>query len=361
MRKRCLLPPPAISIIGGSIVTCSGNLSTGVNLANGAGPFQVLNVGDLTADIAPASGIAGIEFSSNGSVELNVDPGPFGIFATDANAIFASSNTGAVTIASTADISTTGNGATAIQGAVQNSLLTITSSGNIATSGNNAFGIAAGTVYGDIIVNSTGDIATSGTFSAGINVGSIGAIGHHARRHHDQLVGRHRTTGIDAIGINASTVYGPVTINSTGNIAVSGTAAIGINVQTQGDVQITSIGNIAAGPDSSVGILALSQSATVTDHLLRRHRDRRQTGIGIYASAERRPPSVHTATSPRSATTRPVSRRRATPAPESFRPETSELTVPLARGHHRLWVRRRCGWLQATSRRRAQAPTASMS
>ena len=37
-------------------------------------PLQVLNVHNLTANIAPASGVSGIEFTSNGSVELNVDP-----------------------------------------------------------------------------------------------------------------------------------------------------------------------------------------------------------------------------------------------------------------------------------------------
>ena len=43
-------PPPCnqISGIAGSIVTCSGDVSSGVSLSNGSGPFEVLNVGNLT-------------------------------------------------------------------------------------------------------------------------------------------------------------------------------------------------------------------------------------------------------------------------------------------------------------------------
>ena len=176
---------------------------------NAGGPYQVLNVHNLTTNIAPASGVDGVLFTSNGAVELNVDTGPFAILATDANGIFAASNGGPVTINSTADIVTTGGSAVGIQGSAQNALLTITSSGNIATSGNNAFGIAAGTIQGDIIVNFD-------------------------RRHRDvrHVLRRHqrrdasalpaprkapsrstrpatsRPTGDNAIGINASAVYG---------------------------------------------------------------------------------------------------------------------------------------------------------
>ncbi len=282
--------PPAspcnqISGIGGSIVTCSGNLSTGVSLPNGAGPFQVLNVGGLTADIAPASGITGIEFTSNGSVELNVDTGPFSIVATDANGIFASSNGGAVTITSTADITTTGSGAIGIQGSVQSAPLTIVSSGSISTSGNNAFGIAGGSVYGDITVTSTGDISTTGTFSAGINVGSIGTLGTTQGAITINSSGLITTTGTSAIGINVSSVYAPITINSSGDIVVSGAASIGINAQTQGDVTITSLGDITAGPNSSVAILALSQSGDVIIKSSGDISTAGMTGIGIYARA----------------------------------------------------------------------------
>ena len=268
-----------------TIVTCTGDQSGGVLLNNGGGTYTILNVNNLTTNIAPASGVVGVEFDSNGAVTLNVNPGPFAIITTDAIGIFAVSNTNTVTVNSTADISTSGSGATALQASGQNALVSITSSGNIATSGNNAFGIVAGTVYGDVIINSSSNIATTGTFSAGINVGTIGHLGTNDGAITIRSTGNITTSGSSAIGINAATVYGPVDITSSGNIAVSGAASIGINAQTQGDVRITSTGNIASGPDSSVGILALSQSGSVLITSTGDVATAGQTGIGIYARA----------------------------------------------------------------------------
>jgi len=289
VRAQTVPPAPpcnTISGISGSIVTCSGNLSTGVDLPNAGGPFQVLNVGNLTTDIAPASGVTGVLFTSNGAVELNVDTGPFAIRTTDGDGIFAASNGGTVAINSTADIVTTGGGAVGILGSGQNALLTITSSGDIATSGNNAFGIAAGTTQGDISVVSTGDIATSGTFSAGINVGTIGSFGTTQGAITIYSSGDIATSGGSAIGINASTVYGPIDITSVGNVAVSGAASIGINAQSQGDVTITTFGDVAAGPDSSVGILALSQSGDVYITTYGMVTTAGNVAPGIYARAD---------------------------------------------------------------------------
>jgi hypothetical protein len=242
--------PPCNTISGttGSIVTCTGDVSTGVNLPNAAGPFQVLNINNLTADIAPASGVTGISFTSNGPVEVNVNPGPFTIRTTDADGIFAATNAGTVTVNSTADIITTGGGAVGILASGQNDLLTITSSGGISTSGNNAFGIAAGTVYGDVNVTSTGNITTTGTFAAGINVGTIGTAGTMQGAITIFSSGDIETSGNSSIGINAATVYGPIDVTSLSDITVLGTASIGINAQSQGDIRIASLGDIATGP-----------------------------------------------------------------------------------------------------------------
>jgi uncharacterized protein with beta-barrel porin domain len=261
---RAAPPINCTSDLSGTIVTCTGDQSAGVDLPNGGGTYTTLNVNNLTTDIQPAAGVTGIIFTSNGAVQLNVDPGPFAILATDANGIFASSNGAPVSIRSTADIVTTGGSATGLQGSGQNALLTITSSGNIATSGNNAFGIAAGTVYGDIIVNSSGNIATSGTFAAGINVGTIGEPGTTEGAITINSSGNIATSGSSAIGINAASVYGPIEITSFGDVAVSGTASIGINAQTQGDVRISSTGMVTTGPSGGTAISALSQDGSVT-------------------------------------------------------------------------------------------------
>ncbi len=49
---------------GGTAVTCTGNVSTGVLLTNGAGPYSVLNVNNLTTNITPAPGITGSSSSA---------------------------------------------------------------------------------------------------------------------------------------------------------------------------------------------------------------------------------------------------------------------------------------------------------
>ncbi len=118
---RAAPPTGCTSDLSGTIVTCSGDQSAGVLLSNGGGTYTTLNVNNLTTNITPATGVTGVEFNSNGAVELNVDTGPFAIFATDANGIFASSNGGSVSINSTADIVTTGGSATGVQGSAQNS------------------------------------------------------------------------------------------------------------------------------------------------------------------------------------------------------------------------------------------------
>ncbi|MGZ5919062.1 MAG: hypothetical protein ACXWJV_04615, partial [Hyphomicrobium sp.] len=232
-----------------TIVTCTGDQSAGVPLNNGGGTYTILNVNNLTTNIAPASGVTGVEFTSNGAVEINVHPGPFAIITTDANGIFAASNTSTVTVNSTADISTSGGSATGIQASGQNALMSIKSSGNIATSGNNAFGIAAGAIYGPVTVISSGNIATSGTFSAGINVGTIGQFGTDNGAITIRSTGNIATSGANAIGLNAASVYGAIDITSSGNVAVSGAGSIGINAQTQGAVRIISSGDTATQGD----------------------------------------------------------------------------------------------------------------
>lgn len=251
--------PPAspcnqISGSSGEIVTCSGDVSSGVDLQNGGGPYQVLNIEDLSANIAPATGVTGITFTSNGSVELNVTPGAFAIRATDADGIFAASNAGPVTVYSTADIFTSGGSATGVQVSGQNDLVSVISSGTITTSGNNAFGIAAGSIDGDAYVNSSGNISTSGTFAAGINVGTIGQSGTSFGAITIISTGDVTTSGNSAIGINAASVFGPIDITSLGKIVTSGSSSIGINAQTQGDVGAQSSGQIVTNGDGSVGI-----------------------------------------------------------------------------------------------------------
>jgi hypothetical protein len=72
-----------------------------------------LDVNNLTQAIAPASGTAGISFSSAGAVSINSNTGTFGITTSNANGIYANGSL-AVTVTSTGNITTTGNYATGI-------------------------------------------------------------------------------------------------------------------------------------------------------------------------------------------------------------------------------------------------------
>ena len=99
--------------VSGSTVTCSGDVQTGVLLDTLPPPFTGLNVNNLTTNITPLSGVAGVEFTSSGVVTLNVITGPFQIFTDGASGIFAGEL--GVTIVSTADITTTGDDAVGIR------------------------------------------------------------------------------------------------------------------------------------------------------------------------------------------------------------------------------------------------------
>ncbi len=139
---------------GGTTVTCTGNVSTGVLLNNGGGPYTTLNVNTLTANITPGANVDGITFTSNGAVTINTDTGTYNIQATGASAdgIYASSTNSTVTINSNGDVSSDGGaiGANTNAGAIS-----VTSVGNL---NGNSSGINLTTASGAITVDSTGDV-----------------------------------------------------------------------------------------------------------------------------------------------------------------------------------------------------------
>ncbi len=69
--------PPCHSIVG-TTVNCSGNLASGIAAGD---PFTVLNVNALDRNIAPATGVNGINFSSSGPLTINADTGQFSILS----------------------------------------------------------------------------------------------------------------------------------------------------------------------------------------------------------------------------------------------------------------------------------------
>ena len=224
-------------------------------LSNGGGPYSVLNINNLTTNITPLSGVAGVEFTSSGEVTLNVATGPFQIITDGASGIFAGGL--GVTIVSTANITTTGDDAVGI-GAGSNAALSIVSLGNISTSGANAHGIfASATPNGDITITSIGNIATEGDGADGIISGNIDG------KTTINSFGNIETRGSNATAIEASANDGQISITSVGNIAVVGPNSLGIEAFSYGAATITSIGNIATEGDGAVAVSATSFSDDV--------------------------------------------------------------------------------------------------
>ena len=206
------VPPPSCSVspLDGSVVDCTGDLSSGVELNDGAGPFRSLNVFDLTADIAPPVS-SGIVFTSDGNVTLNVDAGPFRIVTTadDAIGVFGGSVTGNVSINSRADITTFGDFAPGIA-VIADSDAAVVSTGNITTTGDASDGIQVMSMFGTALAVSFGDISATGTWSAGIYAsGDSDAI----VMNFGSVIGGPCCAGVimDAFGLNTLINFGTIT------------------------------------------------------------------------------------------------------------------------------------------------------
>ena len=169
---------PEACIPVGNFATCQGNQSAGI--ASGTDftvpPVTTLNVNTLIQNIAPAAGVDGINFISNGDITIVSDTGPFAITTTDATGIYARSvgggpGDGAVTVTQTGTVSTQGNASSAISVYATDGFATVTQTGAISTQGNGSDGINVFSSTG-ITVTQTGAISTQGTGSQGIYANS---------------------------------------------------------------------------------------------------------------------------------------------------------------------------------------------
>ena len=267
-------------VVVGNTATCTGDVSAGVDADT---PLTVLNVNNLTQNIAPTAGVDGIEFvvtTASQDITVNVDTGAFAISVQNAIGIdarlgtFANNLDGNVSVTSTGNITTTGsdginadlfgNGNITIistgdisdptsqgidashEGGSGNT--TILSTGNITSDGEgiNAFNRNDGTIY----VRSIGNIVSDGigidarTVNGDVTVLSTGNI----------------TTSSGREGIEADTTNGNITIVSVGNFVTPGDVSIEASITANGDIVINSTGNITAlfdgANDGDEGIFA---------------------------------------------------------------------------------------------------------
>jgi uncharacterized protein with beta-barrel porin domain len=241
---------------GGAIETCAGNQSAGIasGIDFNAPPVTTLDVNNLTTAITPASGTAGITFTSAGAVTINSNTGTFGIYTTGNGAtgiVAESTGAGAVMLTSTGNIATAGGRADGIYAASIGGPVTVTSTGNIKTAGNYAAGIyVRGLSFGAMTVTSTGDITTGGNSSDGIRAYGPGAVT-------ATSTGNITTAGGSAVGIYGRS-NGAVTLTSTGNITTAGAGAFGIAALGNAPTTVTSTGNITTAGSGARGIYATS-------------------------------------------------------------------------------------------------------
>jgi len=254
-------PDPCTTAV--NVATCQGDQSDGITNQGGtpdftSPPVDTLNVNNLTANIAPASGVDGINFTSVGAITIIIDVTPYGIVTTGAGAdgIFAQSSTGAITVDSTGDI--TANNARGIYARSfgAGTTVSVTSVGGVNGIQAASDGIYARSSTGAVTVDSTGDITSDnsrGIFAAnfGANAVSVTSAG--------------GASGIQAAsyGIYARSSTGAVTVDSTGDITSDnswGILAFNYGVGA-GTVSVTSAGDIQANAD---GILAQSSTGAVT-------------------------------------------------------------------------------------------------
>ena len=221
-------------------------------LNNGAGPVTTLNVEGPTANIAPASGVDGIHFTSGGGdVTLNSNLGALEIVTTGGGIGIFAATTGAVRVTSEGNITTSGFlGDGILAGSNNANPVSISSTGNITTTGDNAYGIGAGAINGVVAITSVGNITTFGDGARGISAGSIDAA------IAISSTGKISTTGAGASGISAANVSGAVRITSSGNITATGAGSNGIfasSIISDLLVTITS-GSVTGGSASGVGV-----------------------------------------------------------------------------------------------------------
>ncbi len=254
---------------GGTTVTCTGDVSTGVSLVNGNGPYTTLNVNNLATSITPASGVYGIEFTSSaaGGVTINSNTGAFGIATTNADGIYAYAQGGAITIDSTGDIASNGGGGIDVFRNGGLSAISVTSVGNIVSTFT-GIRVSTGQSTGSVTVNSTGNIASA--YSDGINVANEG--------YGNVSVTSSGNIAAGDDGIYARAQYDAVTVNSTGNVAAGGDGIYARSAGT-GAVSVTNHGNVAAYSDaisakSGTGAVTVDSTGDLAS----------TTGRGIYAA-----------------------------------------------------------------------------
>jgi len=279
-------------VTNGTTLDCSGNLSSGIDIAE-TDSIDTLNVSGVTGDIAPTEGTSGIRFLSNGAVTIESNTGAHAIHATGdgADAIKAQSyedgdeNIGDISINHTGAVkSDEGFGVWAeTDGAI-----TLTTNGAI-EAGKDAINLH-GTMGGAITIDVTSDLTSTGgagiaaSTNGGISEVSVGDInaatdGIALQSFETGTVSVDHTGDIDALGGHGVYASGNSTVTSktAGDIHAK---SDGIHLESHGNgdkMKIAHIGAITTDEGYGVYAQALNEIKVGIDG------DIDAGGTGIYA------------------------------------------------------------------------------
>jgi hypothetical protein len=274
----------------GDTITCTGDLSAGVDAFNSA-PDTVSTLIVSSSTPISVSGLAGISFQSDGVIFITSKAV---ITSQTRSGIYAEGTSGDVTVRQTGNITALGNDAgiyviSSVPGGSTAGNLTVTQFGDITAAHGGAFAVTStstgsnGTA-GDVTVTQTGNIASQGV---GIWANSAAAASN--GRGGDVTVTQTGNIvsldyGIEAFSKGGDNgAAGRVTVTQSGNISTQTDDAFGITAYsyivpndhgTTGDVTVTQAGNITTQGEDAYGIWAYS----VTDHGTAGHVTVRQTG-----------------------------------------------------------------------------------
>ena len=214
----------------------------------------------LTGDIAPASGVEGIKFTSGATTNTTTLTGDISTTGSGAyGLLILTSDSNTTTL--TGDISTTGTSAYGLF--LSNSDSNTTNiTGNISTIGYNAFGLYLNNTASNNTTTLTGNITTTGEYSYGL-------VFVESDSNTTTLTGDISTTGERAIGLllsssdsNTTTIVGNI---STGSVdGVTGTSAYGIYLYGSHSNTTTLTGNITTSGSLGFGLQLDNSSRNTT-------------------------------------------------------------------------------------------------
>lgn len=213
----------------GSFQSCSGDQSGGISATS---PVEALQVGDLSADIAPATGTVGILYETDTAATLLSDTGGFGITTEGADGIRVGTTGGDVYIRQTGDVTATGgrgifafsdNGGAVIEGA-----------GAVSAEGD---AISASPKAGPVALKWSGAI----TSSAGLGIALRADNGAPSAEGTGNISG-----ALGAVRLSSAGSGGNTSLKWSGDISAAAGAAVSLDA-TDGGASVEGEGAVASG------------------------------------------------------------------------------------------------------------------